>query len=110
MTFWRPIHGPNRDWPLALCDAQTVNVNLDGEVSDYVTPFKSREHCVLYHRENHRWYYLSDQEIGEGLLFRQYDSGLGNGSGTPHASFMNPNGTGTEARHSVEARLVVFWD
>ncbi|KAF4488017.1 hypothetical protein FAGAP_11127 [Fusarium agapanthi] len=80
-NVWHPLSGTNQDWPLAICDASTVDQQRDVEVADYVTTITSREHCMVYARETHRWWYLSDQKATEGLVFRQYQSDKGLASG-----------------------------
>lgn len=56
ISVWRPLHGPNDDYPLALCDLATVDQQQDLEIADYVTPKLNREHCLLYENEKHRWW------------------------------------------------------
>lgn len=53
----------------------------DLEVADYVTAATNREHCLLYARDIHKWWYLSSQKTTEAFLFRQYDSEKGAKSG-----------------------------
>ena len=80
-SLWHPLNGPNEDWPLALCDLATMNAESDLEVADYVTPTTSREHCMVYARDGHRWWYMSQQKSTEAFLFRQHDSTQGETSG-----------------------------
>lgn len=80
-NLWHPIKGPNQDWPLALCDLSSLNPDQDLEVADYVSPTSSREHCMVYARNAHRWWYLSNQKTTESFLFRQHDSSKGKTSG-----------------------------
>jgi len=108
-NVWHPLKGPNQDWPLALCDAATLDPERDLEVADYVTETTNREHCLVYRRNTHRWWYLSHQKITEAFLFRQYDSRKGTTSGVPHASFLNPYCLRGEPRESVEVVVVIYW-
>lgn len=81
-SVWRPLFGPLRDWPLALCDYSTVDPEKDYEVCDDVYADNGvDENYVIYHRPGHEWYYLSDQDATEMLLFRQYDTRIGLRSG-----------------------------
>ena len=80
-SVWQPLHGPNDDYPLALCDLATIDLKNDVEVADYVTPDLSLEHCLVYANENQRWWYLSRQKTTEALFFVQYDSEKGDTPG-----------------------------
>ncbi|KAH7265629.1 uncharacterized protein BKA55DRAFT_535553 [Fusarium redolens] len=106
-NVWHPLKGTNQDWPLGVCDASTVDQERDVEVADYVTTTTSREHCMVYARETHQWWYLSDHKATEGLLFRQYQSDKGLASGLPHAAFWNPESKQEQPRESVEVMLVI---
>lgn len=81
ISVWHPLKGPNQDWPLALCDASTLDSDKDLEIADYVTETANREHCLAYARAEHRWWYLSHQKPTEAYMFRQYDSSKGIKSG-----------------------------
>ncbi|KAK7422146.1 hypothetical protein QQZ08_009614 [Neonectria magnoliae] len=109
---WKPLNGPIKDWPLALCDASTVNVDTDLEKADAVQPDTIEENYQVYYRPQQRWYYVSEQKNSEVLLFRVFDSVLGqNAAGVPHAAFQHPGADGTERpRESIEANLVLWWD
>ncbi|KAF5969745.1 CmcJ-like methyltransferase [Fusarium bulbicola] len=106
-NVWHPLSGINQDWPLAICDASTVDQQRDVEVADYVTTITSREHCMVYDRDTHRWWYLSDHKATEGLVFRQYQSDKGLASGLPHAAFWNPLSKQEHPRESIEVMLVI---
>lgn len=109
VNVWHPLKGPNQDWPLALCDSASLDPERDLEVADYITETASREHCFLYARDSHRWWYLSNQETTEAFIFRQYDSEKGILSGIPHAAFPNPHSLGNEPRESIEVVIAVYW-
>jgi hypothetical protein len=71
-SVWKPLKGPLHDWPLAVCDASTVDTTKDLTAMD----FFMREDTVIeniqvYYNEAHKWYYLSNQLIHELLVFRQ---------------------------------------
>lgn len=74
LRLWRPLVGPNDDWPLALCDSASVQPEFDLEIADYVTELSCREHCHLYYRQAHTWWYLSAQQSNEAFLLRHFDS------------------------------------
>lgn len=74
ITMWKPIRGPLYDYPLALCDKQSVNVEQDLEPQDIVDRDEILENAHVYHRAKHVWYYLSGQKETELFVFRQADT------------------------------------
>ena len=74
------MKGPVHEWPLALCDADSVSPGNDFVAND--TVFSAdvvRENVMVHFNATHRWHYLSDQMPSELLVFRQVDSELGPG-------------------------------
>lgn len=58
----------------------------------------------------HKWYYVSDLQLDEAIIFKQYDSKKdGRARRAPHTAFECPKDHGP-ARQSVELRALVFWD
>jgi len=74
MSIWKPLHGPVTDWPLALCDVQTVDVDRDCIATDVVTREGFTENYQVYWNEEQRWYYLGKQLAEEVIIFRQTDT------------------------------------
>ena len=72
-SVWKPLIGPLRDWPLALCDASTVDPNLV-EPSDLVYDDYVVENCQTYDAPEQEWYYIRDQSPSEAWVFLQSDS------------------------------------
>lgn len=126
-SAWKPLRGPVRDWPLALCDASTINAHEDLVACDRVFTDFCAETYQVHYSPQQQWYYLSDQMPNEILLFRAADScsGLGPGessdlydlacvddtrTGVAHAAFRNPNASSVDSpRESIEARFFVFF-
>jgi hypothetical protein len=111
VNLWRPMRGPLRDTPLAVCDARSVTAG-DLVPADLVYPDRTGENYLVTHSHGHRWSYVSDMTTEEALLFRCYDSATdGRARFTPHASFIHP-GTppGDPPRESIELRAFVFYD
>lgn len=73
-SFWKPLVGPVNDWPLLLCDASTINPATDLEVADLLYPDHVTENSMVYYRSDHKWYYLSDHNTDEVIVFKQMDS------------------------------------
>jgi hypothetical protein len=74
INIWKPLHGPLYDWPLALCDASTVNPITDLEHADLLYPEFVTENCQVYFNPNAKWYYLSGQQTDELVVFKQSDT------------------------------------
>jgi hypothetical protein len=62
------------DWPLAFCDASTVNPITDFEHADLVYPEFVTENCQVYFNPSAKWYYLSGQQTDELIVFKQSDT------------------------------------
>ncbi|KAL8903056.1 MAG: hypothetical protein Q9207_004188 [Kuettlingeria erythrocarpa] len=113
INAWHPLRGPTRDWPLAVCHAATVDFEDDAVPGDIVQIDRVTENLQIHHREDQRWYYLSDQMPSEMLLFKNADSETPHGAscGAPHASFdLNPGVEKEVRRESIEVRILVMWD
>lgn len=74
ITVWKPLRGPLHDYPLALCDKQSVDVEKDLEPQDIVDTEEVLENVHVYHRKQHAWCYLEGQKDTELLIFRQADT------------------------------------
>ncbi|KAH9883002.1 hypothetical protein J1614_000368, partial [Plenodomus biglobosus] len=109
VNLWRPLHHPPSNWPLALCDATTVSPT-DLIPTSFITPnYVGEMYNVMYHPD-HTWYYLSQQEPDEVLLFKIADSRTDvRAKYCPHASFWL-EGEEREGvlRESIEVRVLVF--
>jgi hypothetical protein len=112
---WRAFSLPPQDRPLATMDASTLGESdtfvagnppdpndLSGDV------FQAR--MVLFNPEQ-RWYYFSQMQRDEVLLFKGYDSDPARNAAPPHSSFTNTAlGTRAVPRESVEGRFFVYYD
>jgi hypothetical protein len=110
ISFWRPIRGPVRDTPLAVCDARTV-AGHDLVPSDIVYEDRVAEVYSVVHNPAHRWYYASEMRTDEALLIKCSDTKLDDcAQSSPHSAFTDPT-TPPDAtpRESIEVRMVVFY-
>lgn len=134
-SVWKPLAGPVKDWPLALCQRSSVNTGTDYEMTDDVHAGEVDESIQLHYNESQRWFYLGDQMPNEALVFLTSDSELGIAAGrslpesfwhtsiksashfivltclqgVPHCGFQNRNcPPGVKPRQSIEVRCFVF--
>jgi hypothetical protein len=110
VNVWRPIRGPLRDLPLAVCDAGSV-AQGDLVATDQIYPDRRGEIYYVVHNPEHRWYYAPAMERDEALLLKCYDSALdGTARFAPHAAFEDPNAPADVLpRESIELRTLVFF-
>jgi hypothetical protein len=109
INLWRPIRGPLRDAPLAVCDAQTVKFDeLVG--SDLVYPNRVGETYSVKYSPDHRWFYVARMTADEILLLKCFDSKTdGRARFAPHSAFIDPTAPADAApRESIELRTLVF--
>lgn len=109
VNLWRPIRGPLRDTPLAVCDAASVNAN-DLVASDLIYPNRNGETYSVKFNPDHRWFYFPEMTADEALLLKCYDSATdGRARFAPHTAFIDPT-TPADAppRESIELRTLVF--
>jgi hypothetical protein len=111
INLWRPIRGPLRDAPLAVCDASSVATD-DLVAADLVYRDRVGETYGVTYNPEHRWYYVPDMQPDEALLLKCYDSSTdGRARFAPHTAFEDP--TAPEdvlPRESIELRTLVFHD
>ena len=109
INLWRPIRGPLRDAPLAVCDAQSVAPE-DLVPSDLVYRDRVGETYGVRFNPNHRWFYVPEMQANEALLLKCYDSETdGRARFAPHTAFEDPTaGPDVPPRESIELRTFVF--
>lgn len=73
VSVWRPIGATVEQWPLAVCDAQTVSMD-DLEEMEYVTEECIRSSYLVKWNKDHRFYYLSRMNRREVCIFKIFDS------------------------------------
>jgi hypothetical protein len=109
INLWRPIRGPLRDAPLAVCDARTVSPD-DLVPSDLIYQHRVGELYSVKYNPAHQWFYVPEMRTDEVLLLKCYDSELdGRARFLPHSAFIDPT-TPLDAprRESIELRTLVF--
>lgn len=70
------MRGPSNDWPLALCDFRSIDTEHDVIANDIVVAHGDGgiENSLLHYNKAHEWYYKSNMELDDLILFRQADS------------------------------------
>ncbi|CAK7219339.1 hypothetical protein SCUCBS95973_003787 [Sporothrix curviconia] len=112
VNAWHPLRGPLVDWPLAVCDARTVDFARDTMAGDVVDRHQVFENTQVHFDERQTWFYLQNQTPDEVVIFKNADSNEPAGAtpGVPHAAFDNPLKTDADfRRESIEMRILVVW-
>jgi hypothetical protein len=109
INLWRPIRGPLRDAPLAVCDAGSVAPS-DLVPSDLVYQDRVGETYAVTYNPAHRWFYVPDMQPNEALLLKCFDSEIdGRARFAPHTAFDDPTASADVLpRESIEVRTLVF--
>jgi hypothetical protein len=113
-NLWRTVTPPPQDFPLAICDAGSVDGSDEVTVTA-VTMTRGvgnmRHDTTSYvHNLQHRWYYYPDMTRDEVIVFKAHDSKEGVARRVPHTAFTDPTcPPGMPTRASVEARGIVIF-
>jgi len=132
INVWRPIKNNVHDYPLAVCESGTVDVERDLEPTDliYPPPTPTGETYSLRYNKNQVWWYWNEMTPDEVLLLKCYDSASRElskvtrsgvdvlqdelrdvASVTPHTAFFDSEGAKKGIpRLSIEVRALVFYD
>jgi hypothetical protein len=109
INLWRPIRGPLRDAPLAVCDASSVAA-ADLVASDLVYRERVGETYSVTYNPAHRWFYVPAMQPDEALLLKCFDSATdGRARFAPHTAFDDPTAPADVLpRESIEIRTLAF--
>ncbi len=123
-SFWRAFSPPPQDYPLALCDGNSV---ADDEgvpntlfVVDRIPPREEMLRpmpdegqrvaaAIFHHNPEHRWWYFSDMQRAEVLLLVFHDSRRVRPWRVPHTAFRDSSRPHANARASIEFRSVAYF-
>jgi len=111
LNVWRPLVDPVEDYPLALCDARSIE-RLDLIDSERRAPNHIGEIQLAVHNAGQRWFYFSAMRPPEVLLFKTFDS-LDGGVHpcSIHSAIHLPQAPAdARPRESVESRAFVFYE
>lgn len=109
VNLWRPIRGPLRDAPLALCDGSSVRADSLRNVElRYLD--RSGEIYYLMHEPQQRWYFASDMSVEEAWLLKNFDSAPpGPARLAPHSAFTDVRHLRVLPRESIEVRALALF-
>ena len=125
VSLWRTFTPGPQDWPLAVCDGRSVGdeegvsntlfVVDEFPVGDALTaPVEGEDQMIaasiFHHSPAHRWWYFSNMERDDVLLFKFHDSDHTRAWRCPHTAFHDTSLKGTQIRASIELRAVAYWD
>jgi hypothetical protein len=109
INLWRPIRGPVRDLPLAVCDASTVRFD-DLVAAEHIYRHRVGETYQVIYSPAHRWFYAPEMQTDEALLLKCFDTRTdGVARFAPHSAFTDPTAPAdAPPRESIEVRTLVF--
>lgn len=124
-SLWRTFSPGPQDWPLAVCDGRTVTdeetasntlfVVDEFPVGDALTaPVAGEDQMIaatiFRHRERHRWWYFSNMQADDVLLFKFQDSDHSVTWRCPHTAFHDTSLPDTKTRESIEVRCIAYFE
>lgn len=110
INFWRPIRGPLRDDPLAVCAPDSVDQADLIRIRHIYDYDADSEVFGVAHNPAHRWYYMSDMQPDDAICFKLYDSSDARQRYVPHSAFTLPDpASPVLPRESFEIRLMVSY-
>jgi len=71
LNMWRPISHPAVDWPLALCDYRSLDVDEDlMEVTLKFADHEAKNYYSVKYNPKHHWVYKSAMDLQDFVLFK----------------------------------------
>ena len=70
INLWRPIGAPALDWPLALCDYRSFDLEKDTFPASLIAAAGTGEVLVVKYNENHKWKFLHGMTPEDIVLFK----------------------------------------
>jgi hypothetical protein len=124
MSFWRTFSPPPQDYPLALCDGNSVGddegvpntmfvVDKIPDREEMLRPMPDEDKAIaaaiFRHNPRHRWWYFSNMTREEALLFVFHDSRRIQPWRVPHTAFRDTSRPGAKPRESIELRSIAYF-
>jgi hypothetical protein len=110
INLWRSIAGPVAAWPLAVCDARSIEAK-DLVASERRYPGRIGEIYHVAYNPRHRWFYFPELRRNEVLFIKCFDSARdGRARLSVHTAFEDPTTpAGAPPRESIEVRTFAFF-
>jgi hypothetical protein len=110
INVWRSIAGPVEAWPLAVCDAGSIDAK-DLVASERRYPGRVGEIYHVAYNPRHRWFYVPRMRRDEALFIKCFDSAKdGRARLSVHTAFEDPTTrAGAPPRESIEVRAFAFF-
>ncbi len=111
VNVWRPLVDPVEDYPLALCDARSLD-RQDLIDTERRAPNHTGEIQLAVHGGEQQWFYFSEMRPPEVLLFKTFDSKDGgvHPCSIHSAIRLSQAPANAKPRESVESRAFVFYE
>ena len=111
VNVWRSVTGIIEEWPLALCDARSVDDSHLHTVERRAYNRVGQTRHASYDAGN-VWYYFPRMTRDEAVLIKNYDTAEdGRARYALHTAFEDPTSPPDAApRESLETRALVFFD
>ncbi len=110
IQVWRPIRHPVETWPLAICDARSLD-EKDLIVTERRYQNRTGQTYAIRHNPDQHWYWFPRMRRDEALVFKVYESLRdGRARWTAHTAFDDPSSPpGARPRESIEIRTLAFF-
>jgi len=123
-SFWRAFSPPPQDYPLALCDGNSVRddegvpntlfiVDRIPEREEMLRPVPDEGSriaaAIFHHNPDHRWWYFSNMTRDEVLLLVFHDSRRMRPWRVPHTAFHDTSRANARPRESIEFRSIAYF-
>ena len=109
INVWKPITGPVREAPLAVCSASSMQLD-DFVATSLEYPDRSGEVYSVTFNPSHRWFYYPEMQADEAMLLKCYDSDTEQACFTAHTAFDDPTSPADPpSRESIEVRTLAFF-
>ena len=124
-SYWRTFSAPPQDVPLALCDGRTSFAGEEKSNSLFIVdefpegealtaPVEGEEAMlaasIFSYSPAMRWWYFSNMQADDVLLFKFHDSDHSRTWRCPHTAFHDPSFPHARIRESIEVRSIAFWE
>jgi len=110
IQVWRPIRHPVETWPLAICDARSLDPK-DLIVTERRYQNRTGQTYAIRYNPDQHWYWFPRMRRDEALVFKVYESLRdGRARWTAHTAFDDPTSAPDACpRESIEIRTLAFF-